>query len=140
MTTYADSSALVKLFIAEEGSAEIQALVRSEDIIGTAAIAYPELRAALASAIRGRRIPAASRDHLVGSVERVWETLLKISVDEPVLRQAGDLAERLHLRAYDAVHLAALQEMGEPGAVTFACWDADLRGAARQLGYQLVPA
>lgn len=61
-------------------------------------------------------------------------------VELPLIRTAGDLAEQMRLRAYDAVHLAALRRLGEPGRVTFACWDADLREAARRLGYALIPA
>ncbi len=61
-------------------------------------------------------------------------------MDAALLRTAGDLAERMELRADDAVHLAALVRTGAPADVTFACWDGALRRAASALGYDLRPA
>ncbi len=63
-----------------------------------------------------------------------------ILIDEALLRRAGDLAETLGLRGYDAIHLAALEAAGEPGTIDFACRDDDLRAAARSLGYTVIPA
>jgi hypothetical protein len=36
-------------------------------------------------------------------------------VDTALLRDAGDLAERMSLRGYDAVHLAGTTRLGDPG-------------------------
>lgn len=44
------------------------------------------------------------------------------------------------MRAYDAVHLAALRRSGHPDQVTFAWWDADVRLAFPALGPPLIPA
>jgi predicted nucleic acid-binding protein len=137
---YADSSALLKLLLQEEGTPAMAAVAAESEVIATAAIAYVELRATVAAAIRGRRVRRGVRDRLVTALERLWAQVSEIALDTPLLRQAGDLAERMGLRGYDAVHLAALQELGSPADVTFACWDTDLRRAARDLGYTLVPA
>jgi predicted nucleic acid-binding protein len=136
---YADTSALAKLLLVEEGTAEMQAKVSAATTVTCAAIGYVELRAALAAAIRHGRVPPASREEVRRVLERQWTRILEITLDEPLLRDAGDLAERMGLRAYDAVHLAGLRESGMPGEVNFACWDANLRRAAEQLGYSLVP-
>lgn len=45
----------------------------------------------------------------------------------------------MSLRGYDAVHLAALLQFGGPQEVIFACWDTELRRAAAELGYSLIP-
>ncbi|MBI3976901.1 MAG: hypothetical protein HY331_01830 [Chloroflexi bacterium] len=74
------------------------------------------------------------------ALERLWDGVSEIAVDGPLICHAGDLAERPSLRAYDAVHLAALRQFGEPGDVTFVCWGADLRRAAQTFGYALIPA
>ena len=50
MIVYADSSALVKLLLREDGSSEFSELVESCDVLFSVAIAYVELRAALAAA------------------------------------------------------------------------------------------
>jgi len=48
VTLYLDTSSLVKLYVAEPESESIRRLVADADIVATAAIAYPEARAALA--------------------------------------------------------------------------------------------
>lgn len=140
MTVYADTSALVKLFVDEAGTPEMRALAQSPEVIASSRIAYVELRAALAAAIRDGRIPAPLRDGLILDLEQFWDWILKVSVDEPIVRQAGDLAERMRLRGYDAVHLSALIATGLPSDVSFACWDAELRRVAGELGYRLIPS
>jgi predicted nucleic acid-binding protein len=136
---YADTSVLAKLLLVEEGTAEMEATVSTAETVTSAAIGYVELRAALAAAIRHGRVPPASRSEFRGVLERQWTRVLQITIDELLLRDAGELAERMRLRAYDAAHLAALRESGSPADVTFACWDAELRRAAEQLGYSVVP-
>jgi len=63
-----------------------------------------------------------------------------VPVDQVLLRLAGNLAHEHQLPTLDAVHLAALTTVGEPGSVMLACWDRELRRAAAGLGYELHPA
>ena len=140
MIVYADTSALAKLVLQEPGSAEIQQVAMNADALASAAIAYVELRAAIAAAIHQGRIAEALRSVHVAELEQLWARLSEIPVDHLLLRRAGELAERMALRGYDAVHLAAMIEAGTPDAVGLACWDVDLRRAASELGYTLVPA
>lgn len=123
----------------EDGTDEIQGVRAAADAVSSAAIGYVELRATVAAAIRANRFQPAERPVLVRSVEHLWGTVSPVPVSEALLRQAGELAERMSLRAYDAVHLAALQQSGATGDVVFACWDARLRVAARSLGYAVFP-
>lgn len=139
MILYTDTSALTKLLLEEEGSAEMRAATVEAERRVSAAMAYVELRSALAAAIRSGRVLALSRDSLTIELERVWNNVTVIPLDATLLRRGGDLAEQMRLRAYDAVHLAALSEAGDPGEIVFACWDSELRNAARDLGYQLLP-
>ena len=140
MIVYADTSALVKLLVPEPGAAEMRAVAAEADGVATAALAYVELRAAIAAAVRDRRIRPTRRDRAVAEIERLWGQVLVILIDEALLRRAGDLAETMKLRGYDAIHLAALEAAGEPGTIDFACWDDELRAAARSLGYTVIPA
>jgi predicted nucleic acid-binding protein len=56
-----------------------------------------------------------------------------IAIDEPLARQAGDLASQHALRGYDAVHLTyALNVEGDE--VLLATWDNALNSAARATG------
>jgi predicted nucleic acid-binding protein len=115
-------------------------VMRAAEIVATCRIAYVEIRAALAAAARAARITLLARDQLVQDLEQLWESMLRISANESTIRQAGDLAERMELRGYDAVHLAALSLAGSPSDVSLACWDNNLRRAGRALGYHLIPS
>lgn len=140
MIVYADTSALAKLVIDEDGTTEMRSVRATAETIFSAAIAYVELRAAAGAALRTSRILPTQREALVGSVEELWDAVSPVPINEPLLRKAGELAEQMRLRAYDAVHLAALQSSGSANDVAFACWDVDLRRAGQSLGYSLVPA
>ena len=50
---------------------------------------------------------------------------------------AGDLAEALALRGYDAIHLAAALSLDDPD-VALLSWDEDLRQAAESVGLALI--
>jgi predicted nucleic acid-binding protein len=127
---YADTSALIKLILREEGSLEFGGLVGSCDALFSVAIAYVELRAAVASAIRGGRIQSEQRGAVMTQLESLWGNVSEISVDTPLIRQAGSLAEAHGLRGYDAIHLAAYLEISDGSDITFACWDQRLSTAA----------
>lgn len=61
-----------------------------------------------------------------------------MDVDERLARTAGELAERLALRAYDAVHLAAALDIAEID-ILMVTWDQDLAAAARAAGLSVAP-
>jgi uncharacterized protein len=64
--------------------------------------------------------------------------LLLVGIDAPLAREAGELAEELALRAYDAVHLASALALGD--ATTLISWDRELRLAAAERGCAVAPA
>jgi len=139
LTLYADSSALIKLFLEEDGSAEVRRLLSTGELTGTSIVSYVEMRAALAAAARGRRITGAQLDDLVVELNGVWRRLFRVEVDEAVVGKGGDLAQRFGLRGYDALQLASLSVFAETADATLMCWDADLRNAGRLLGYEVIP-
>lgn len=134
MTLYLDTSSLVKLYVAESESDSVRQLVESADIVVTAAIAYPEARAALArrrreGGLRPRAFTAAKR-----ALDEDWPRYLAVDVTAALCRDAGDLAERHGLRGYDSVHLAAyllVVRSAGTAKVRFSCFDSRLTAAAR---------
>lgn len=64
--------------------------------------------------------------------------LMLVGIDRPLANRAGELAERLGLRGYDAVHLASALALGPE--TTFVSWDEDLRRAAGRSGCATAPA
>ena len=104
-----------------------------------AAIGYVKLRAALAAAMRAGRLDRSDEEAIWADVESVWGAVSEVRIDASLLRRASRLVREHQLRAYDAVHLAALVESGTSDEVQLGCWDTDLRRAASDLGYSLVP-
>jgi predicted nucleic acid-binding protein len=137
---YADTSALFKLVVAESGSTELRELRPSISILATVRIAFVEMRAALAAAMRDQRIVGDDLEKARRLLGFVWSNVSAMDVDETLVGDAANLAERFALRACDAVHLAGLARLGRPAEVTFACWDRELREPASRLGYPLHPA
>lgn len=137
MIIYVDTSALIKLYVAEVGSSEVRAAVQRSSAICSHAIAYVEMRAAFARAARMGRMSAGNLIRLVSEFERDWETLRRIRADTPLLKRAGTLAVAEGLRAYDAIHLAAAERAAHTLDSTqfrFLAFDAHLNRAAGALG------
>jgi len=130
---YFDTSAFVPLVIDEPDSRAAQQLWDAADRIVSVRLVYPEARAALAMASRLERITTAQ---LRAAVDHVDELVAQIDVVEltPALaREAGELAELMALRGYDAVHLAAARTVHDDDLV-MAATDAALLAAANFSG------
>jgi predicted nucleic acid-binding protein len=103
------------------------------DLLVSSQLVYPEARAALAAAARAGRTDQPTHVSAVGALEDLCAQLRIIAVDEPLARQAGDLASQHALRGYDAVHLACALHV-ESDDVLLATWDEALNSAARATG------
>jgi len=124
---YLDTSAAVKLVVAESGSAALRRWVgdRSGRLVSS-----DLLRTELVRALR--RIDPA----LVHAAPRVLGGIILIGLDARIFDVAAGLAPP-ELRSLDAVHLAAAIELGDDldGLVTY---DDRLATAARGLGVTVV--
>ena len=96
-------------------------------------LAHPEGRAALAAARRGGRLREKAFRQALADFEQVQRELVSIGIDETLAHQAGELADALGLRGYDAVHLASALALGGE-EVALITWDGDLGGAAERMG------
>ena len=139
MIAYLDTSALVKLFMRDEEGARTAAEIwDASDLVLSSRIAYPEGRAALASAHRARRLTARALTRARGAFDSVFRQLAVVELDRSVAETAGEVAERFALRAYDAVHLASALTVSEDGLV-LVTWDEQLGVAARRAKLGVVP-
>ena len=110
MILYADTSFLVKRFIAEAGSDLVNASLDQTTALAVSALTYVELRSVLAAAARNRRIPAGPAATLR---ERVSQTLVGaviVDVSVALLQRAGDLTDEAALRALCRQLLIAQEE------------------------------
>lgn len=142
MILYLDTSAVVKLYASEPGSAETRWAVAEAEQIGSSVLAYAETRAVLARKYRMRQIDGAGFGRSKTDFESDWKGFIKMPADPEIVRRAGDLAEQFRLRAYDAIHLATADRLYREtqARVGFACFDGALKRAASTLGLILVAA
>lgn len=99
-------------------------------------LVYPEGRAALAAARRQGRLGGDEHAQALGVFEELQTNLITVGVDADLARRAGEHAEDLGLRGYDAVHLATALELGDE-EVVLVTWDRDLARGAEQVGLSL---
>ena len=121
----------------EDGSELVAELWATRHRAMSSILSYPEGRAALAAARRGGRLAATAQARALAEFESLQSELLLVAIDTPLARQAGQLAEELALRGYDAVHLASA--LAVSGATALVSWDRDLRRAAMQRGCAVAP-
>lgn len=107
---YLDTSALIKHYVAEPGSAWLNdKLFKTEDVLLlTSSITMVEVWSALA---RRRREASISAQHHTDALDAFQEdSLLRyryIELERAVIETAGQLLEHHPLRAYDSVQLAS---------------------------------
>jgi len=124
---------LVKLVVVEDGSDQAAKLWGSAYPAASSILAYPEGRAALAAARRIGRLGKGAHKKALVDFEGLYADLVTIGVDQELSRGAGEHAEHLGLRGYDAVHLATALELGDE-EVVLVTWDRDLARAAECVG------
>lgn len=129
---YLDTSALVKRFVDEKGSALVQAIVTRREPIGTAKIGYAEFFAGLTRKLREGRLSKAQYALACRQFESEWHAYIRVELGDDILFLSRDLIQRHPLRGFDAVHLAsALNLKSALGLeITFAAADERLLQAA----------
>lgn len=133
MIAYFDTSAFMKVFLAEPGSDNARALWDAARRSVSCRLLYPEARSALARALRSGRLPRGRQGEAIARLERLVEDLAWTETTERLARRAGHLAEALALRGGDAVHLAAAEALVDEETV-FVTADEGQRAAAGRLG------
>jgi len=136
MTVYLASSALIKLYLDEPGSADVAAMVDEASVVATCATAYPELCAGIAERRRARQLTDAQATRALAQIDHDWPALLTVVADVTLLQRAGQLAREHQVTGADAIHLAAFERLLNAATdddLQFACADARLTAAADAL-------
>lgn len=119
---YLDSSALVKLVVAEAESEALFGYLRDRPVRASCALARVEV----IRAVRPHGEPATRRARqLLGRI-----SLLRL---DDVLLDAAAALDGVTLRSVDAMHLAAAQALGS-ALVEIITYDQRMAGAARSMG------
>lgn len=134
---YLDTSALLKAFIAEEGTAKVRAWMQAADVLASSSIAALEVASALARLSReGASKAAIGKAH--AAFMESWKDFAQVDVDE-VLGEAARLVSKHPVRSLDAIHLASALRIQSSGhEIHFACFDGRLNAAAHQEGLKVL--
>jgi len=133
---FCDTSALIKLYIVEEGSVALKKLLQEAEAVALSRIAWAEAYAALSR--RAREVP---EDVVVIEQAKLalaadWPHFVVLEIDQSIVELAGDYADTFALRGYDSVQLASAFKAGRISQIPifFACYDMRLNKAAKLLG------
>lgn len=136
MILFCDTSALMKLYIVEEGSDVLKTQLSSAEAVAVCRIAWAEAHAALSR--RAREVPqdASVIEQAKAALVTDWPHFVVLEIDQTLVERAGEYADTFALRGYDSIQLAAAFETGRISQlpVFFACFDIRLNKAAKVLG------
>jgi predicted nucleic acid-binding protein len=144
LTVFADASALVALYAAEEGRDMVEALetatVSELSAVEVLSALWSKQRRDAISADRASVLVQRFQVDLFGSPSRPARFTV-VPLRSEVLRDAATVVGPRALAAGDAIQLASAlaARRADPEATTFACFDRRLRAAAAAEGFALMP-
>jgi predicted nucleic acid-binding protein len=141
LIAYLDTSALVKLYVAEEGSRALRAYASKSEALATSVVAYAEARAAFARLLRSGDTSVRQHSRRLRRFNLDWDDYVRIELTPELVRGAGNVAELHALRGFDAIHLASGLWLKERSTrpVGFAAYDRRLHAAAAEAGMSTHP-
>ncbi len=128
MTTYVDTSVLLKRYVDEPDSDRAQELLAADPELVTGRHTIVEVRRNLARLLMATDAAAAR----VAFADDVG-ALSIVELDAATCETAAAVAEQTGVRTLDALHLGAALRLGT--AITFLTFDARQAHAARALGF-----
>lgn len=133
MIGYLDTSAFVPLLITEPSSPSCRRFWDDADAVVASRLTYVEAAASLAQARRLDRLTMRTHHSALELLDRLWEQLDVVDVDQPAVVRAAALADQFGLRGYDGVHCAAAESVADDDMVA-AAGDRGLLAAWSSLG------
>lgn len=107
MNVFLDSSALVKRYIEEGGSAELDRHLEMASAVGVSVLAPIEAASAFSRLRRESRISSRHHASLREALAHDVRDVTLVALNEDVIATAIDTVERHPLRGADAVHVAS---------------------------------
>ena len=136
MILFCDTSALLKLFIDEQGSESMIKASSSSEGIAVCRITWAESMAAFAQRTGFKGASQSGIAQARSMFEQAWPGFAIADITQPLVEKAGVFAEAFGLRGYDSVQLAAAHQLHGHFALplTFACFDRRLNQTATIAG------
>ncbi|MCF6148401.1 MAG: type II toxin-antitoxin system VapC family toxin [Candidatus Kuenenia sp.] len=103
---YLDTSALVKKYVAEEGSENIVTIMQNS-VIATSRLTYPEILSAFVRRFRAGDITNNKLKEIVKDFESDWDCFTILDIHEELLPIIKNITEKHYLRGADSIHLSS---------------------------------
>lgn len=141
MILYLDASALVKRYIAERGSVQVNSWIGGAELVVTSILSRIEVAAAIARARQLNMFVPDEAAAALGRFRSEWESLTRLPGTENVIVRGDLLAIEHNLRGYNAMYLACALTWQETLGikVTLATFDRRLWEAAREIKMEYLP-
>lgn len=134
MILFLDSSAVVKLFIEEPESVQVDEAVQQAQWIGVSSLAFAETTAAFVRRKGRKQLTAIQADEAFQALLAGWPGFMRYPVDERVTKQAGIVARTHSLTGADSIQLATADMLQrEHRDVHFLAYDGKLNTAAARV-------
>lgn len=142
MILYLDASALVKRYIAENNSEQVNSWIGAAEMVVTGLITRVEVAAAMARAQRMKILTQEEASAALGLFRSEWESFQRLPITENTVIRGDFLACNHNLRGFDATHLASAliwqEALGLP--VTMLTFDGQLLQAAKAENMGFLPS
>jgi predicted nucleic acid-binding protein len=132
VTTFLDSSALVKRYVNEPDSDYAAALIDADDVLVSSWLTVVEVRRTVARILSGSDLSRAKE-----LIAEDFDKIALVSPDASTWQTAADIAESLGVRSLDSVQLACAQRLRIIG-LRFVTFDIRQGVAARAWGFTVV--
>ena len=142
MILYLDASALVKRYIAENDSEQVNRWIGAAEMVVTGLITRVEVAAAIARAQRMKILTQEDTSAALRLFRSEWESFQRLPITENTVIRGDFLACNHNLRGFDATHLASAliwqEALGLP--VTLVTFDGQLLQAAKAENLGFLPS
>ena len=140
MIVFCDTSALMKLYAQEAHSDLMRTTLDAAAKCLVSLIAWTEMCAAFGLKRRTQQLDEAQVASALQRLRGEWDQYHRLAIDTSLIEDAGSLALRFGLRAYDSVQLASAQrahrQLGD--LLVFCCFDKQLNTAACALAIPIL--
>jgi len=135
---FCDTSALIKLYVAEAYSEEVMDLYRKANLVVVSRVTYAEAMAGLSRRSRESPVDRMKIEALKEALRKDWPGFGIVELTQSVAELAASYADLFALRGFDSIQLASAKalQMKATDPVHFACFDQRLVQASAVLGMQ----
>lgn len=137
---YFDSSALVKRYVEEYGSNNVNSVLANAAIVATSKLTYPEILSAFTRKHKEGEISTEWLNKIIENFETEWEYFLIIEIQDELLPIIKKIIKKHYLKGADSIHLSSALWLKQAARedITFVTSDINLLKAAQFEKLQII--